>query len=77
MIGEAAQGDLIGEMALLDDATRGATIYAARDSDVPACRVLRCSRWHGANPRPCSNSFVSCCDATPGRTPPSLHRSTP
>ena len=44
VIGEAAQGDLIGEMALLDDATRGATIYAARDSDVRALATRRAAR---------------------------------
>ena len=44
VIGEAGQGELIGEMALLDDATRGATIYATRESDVAPIAPHRAAR---------------------------------
>ena len=50
VIGEAGQGELIGEMALLDDATRGATIYATRESDV--ARLPRTALLEMARSRP-------------------------
>jgi predicted acylesterase/phospholipase RssA/CRP-like cAMP-binding protein len=50
VIGESGQGELVGEMALLEDATRTATLYAARDSEV--ARLSRATLRDAASRRP-------------------------